>query len=415
MKNLKPLYFTFFMLLFFLQSCQKDATPIPNTPVDSSHFFKVLWQVPITSDTAQVISDHKFVFNGNVINQKGFNGPNKILTMYDGDSGKEIWTWEDSKIDDGSEILAPEGIILRDNKLMVGTSNHTYFIDANNGLIISEDAPDSSDKRFLLYSSSFEDYIFRTIKPRGGPDASFSELVYYDLKDLQGNHLLLNQPRTNGFSPAIMGVNGYKNKNGDQIFIFQNRQYRFSPGRGKVDLISYNFTQDTVMWIKEDLTASRNSNVRSPIIYNQKIYFAGGFNMYCLDLFTGEELWHTVPSPTASSLVTSNYKILDGKLIVNDDEWNLMALDPISGKTIWHIPEVGNSNDLVNYGDILFVAATDLIAIDVRKGEIIDRYKPDKARNINASFFWESIAVDQTNKRVYASDGLFLMCLEINP
>ncbi|MCB0661307.1 MAG: PQQ-binding-like beta-propeller repeat protein [Saprospiraceae bacterium] len=417
MKNLKPMILILFFLSYLLPGCQKEPspTPMPGEPVDSSSFFKVMWSVPITSDTAQVISDHKFIHKGNIINQKGFHGPTNILSMYNGETGEKIWNWEDSKIRDGSEILGLTGMILKDNKLMIGHHNLTYFINPDNGLTLLEDTPDSPDKLFLLQCSTLDDYIFRTVDPRGGPDDPYSELVYYDVKNLSSNKLLFHQPKENDFSPTVLGVNGYKNKNGDQILLFQNRQYRFSPGRGKVDLICYNLTQDTIVWKKEDLTASRNSNVQAPVIYNQKIYFAGASNIYCLDLFTGEEIWHSVPSPTQSSLVTSAYKIIDSKLIVNDDEWNLMALDPISGRTIWHIPEVGNSNKLENYGDILFVASNDLIAIDVRKGKIIERLKPDTDRKNDASFFWESIAVDHENKRVFATDGFFLMCLEINP
>lgn len=419
MKKLKPSNtFSWISILFLFSACNQGPFPDPDpvNPKDSTSFFNVLWQVPLTRDTNQIVSGEKIIENGDVINVKGFSTPDNILTKIDGDSGETMWSWKDNRITDGSETALTDGLIFKDGKILLGSSKYSFFIDSDSGENIFVDDPGISTRSYLDFNSIVEDYVFRTIDPLDGPNSQYSELVYYDLNILETAKLFYHQPNENDFAPYLQSVAGYRNQNQDLILVFQNRQYRFSPARGKVDLISYNMTQDTLVWKQEDLTVARSSNVIPPVIFREKIYFAGSKNIYCLDLHTGEKLWHTNPSPTNSGYFTSHYKIIDNKLIVNDDEWNLMALDPISGRTIWHIPDMGNTNTLEHYCDILFVSNDNLFAIDVRKGEVIAKFdSPNKLIKPDATFYAEGIGVDAKNKRIFVSDSYFLMCLEINP
>jgi outer membrane protein assembly factor BamB len=417
MKKLKSISWPLLGVLFLFTACKKSPMPEPEPGIsEDTSFFSVLWQVPLTPDTSEVLSGKKIIENGDIINVMGFSTPDNILNKRSGDSGEIIWSWNDSRITDGSETALLDGLLYKEGKVMLGSQRYSFFINSDNGQNIFVDNPGLATRRYLVFNSIVEDYIFRSIDPLDGPNSQFSELVYYDLKNLESAKLAYYQPNENDFAPDLLSVTGYRNQNQDLILIFQNRQYRFSPGRGKVDLISYNFSQDTLMWKKEDMTIARSSNVIPPVIYQDKIYFAGSKNIYCLDLFTGDEIWHTNPSPTNSGYFTSHYKIIDDKLIVNDDEWNLMALEPSTGETLWHIPEMGNTNTLEHYGDILFVSNDNLIAIDIKRGEIIANFpSPNLEVRPGASFYSEGIGIDHENKKVFVSDGYFLICLEINP
>jgi outer membrane protein assembly factor BamB len=416
--------FIFFGLIFtgilLLTSCKKEdiqlnGSTIPPNALDTNSLFKMIWQVPLSDDTSSLVSGKKIYHNGNLINLKGFGGPNNILCNYNGNSGKLIWSWTDYRIDDGSESDLMDGLIIKDKNLFLGTHKYSFFIDPYNGENIFVDKPDLSKHRFLVFNSLVDNLIFRTIDPIDGPNSQYSELVYYDIQDLDSAKLFFHQANENDFAPYLQSVAGYYNQNQELIVLFQNRQYRFSPGRGKIDLILYNFSKDTLIWKKEDLTVSRSSNVLPPIIYKERIYFAGSKNIYCLDLTTGNEIWHSNPSPTYSGYYTSHYKIINDKLIVNDDEWNLMALNPSNGEKIWQVSDVGNSNTLEHYDNYLFTGSNDLNVINLQTGKLIEKYQsPNKVFNSDASFYSEGIAVDPENKRIFVSDGYFLMCLEIN-
>ena len=208
----------------------------------------------------------------------------------------------------------------------------------------------------------------------------------------QTNQLLISPEFTRDYAGAgqEVGIVGsavpFKDENGDVLLAYD---YSDPQERGANTYIGlYNYSKKEFIYDREPLVLdieSYGSGV--PIIYNNRIYRAPGRSIVCLDLYTGEKVWEKVFD---EGFTFSGFIIEEGRVLANNEDTYLYALDPETGRQLWKEKSSGTSSPMSYLnGVVYFVGGGDglLHAVEVATGKHLWRlHSPDLEENKGAWF-----------------------------
>ena len=399
------------LLLFSCTKSEYVPPVLPAPPVYNNDFPAVIWQTPLGGDSAEYSSIDPLLIDGNVLvsRQAILETQNEMLKMFEGHTGKLLWTWDDY-INPwiGQRITSPNGYYIVDGLLTVCSNQDNYGINLHDGSTKWATMIDDG----AAFTSVFEGVLFHTIAYGVAPVSDSSRLIACDAQLGNWEEVFFVQ-KDDQFEVNLVPPAAYINDQNDTILIFQNRQIVIHPADGRIDLYCYNMTQDTLIWMVEDLDPEGNSNVRPPLIDGDRIYFWGLRTAYCLDLNSGNVLWQKRYG--YSNILSSNSLIYEDLLIFKLDNGDLIALDKTTGSQIWENKDVGSCCvEMRLYGERLYFSSGRLFIVDVNTGKKLHAFD---APNLSARFphatFIHAVAVDEEQGRMYTTDGYFLLCMEL--
>ena len=155
-----------------------------------------------------------------------------------------------------------------------------------------------------------------------------------------------------------------------------------------------------------------NSNIRAPLIDGDYCYFVGLGSAYCFNIHTGEKIWQ-YDHDVAWQL--SNFLIHENNFIIKDDQSNLLAINKNSGQLRWKNTDASACCVTMRlYGDRIYYGNAGLYIVDARTGEMLHRdlQSPNKEEYPGAEFS-NTVAVDLEERIMYATDGYFVMAMEL--
>ena len=403
----------FSLLLFSCNRSEDDFIPIPN-PCDTCQVLnsklQLIWQEPLWIDTGHYNSFDPIYWNHNVLFSAKIDG-REILRMRNANTGKLIWEW--------NEHLSPNNRFshskfVHKGNLIYCTSNEVYSINLETGQTIwGYKNPTGAGSPFI---NVIGDYVYHVHEPFGVKDSVvFLVRAHVDVGVWDTIYSVKTQ---NGYTPSLHPPGFWVNPQGDTILFFQNRQWNFPAGDGQIDLIAYNLTKGSTLYEIIDLDPQGDSNVRPPLIWEDKIYFIGVRTVYCIDAPTGEIIWKKYFSEVGEHLWTCNILIAENKLIVNPDNQNLYALNPHTGEEIWKETNSGSTcwDDMVFYKGIVYFGSWGegrLYAVDAQTGEHIwAEQSPNKAKDSRANIN-TGVAINPDLGYIYTADGFFAMCIKL--
>nr|WP_262918683.1 PQQ-like beta-propeller repeat protein [Belliella filtrata] len=153
-----------------------------------------------------------------------------------------------------------------------------------------------------------------------------------------------------------------------------------------------------------------------PVIYNDRVYLAVGFELACHDIRSGKQLWKR---RFDGETFFSNFLIEEGKLVVNNEDQFVYCLDPISGTQLWKTRGSGTSS-YMSYlnGVVYFVggATGNLHAVDIGSGKTVWKIDINNLGESGDRFRTSAVYVTpgENNKKgkVIALGGLNAYCFE---
>jgi outer membrane protein assembly factor BamB len=401
------------LLLFSCNKGEDDLIPTPN-PCDtcqvSNSKLQMVWQEPLWIDTGHYNSSDPIYWNDNVLFSAKIDG-GEILRMRNANTGKLIWEW--------NEHLSPNNRFshskfVHKGNLIYCTSNEVYSINLENGQTIW--AYKNPTGNGLPFISVFGDYVFHTHVSGKFPNLT-SYLVRANINEGVWDTIYTIKMK-DGYTPFVSPPGIWINPHGDTILISQNRSYNYPASDGQIDLIAYNMNKDSILYEIIDLDPQGDSNVRPPLVWEDKVYFIGVRTVYCIDAPTGEIIWKKYFSEVGEHLWTCNILIAEDKLIVNPDNQNLYALDPHTGEEIWKETNSGSTcwNDMVFYEGVVYFGSWGegrLYAVDAQTGEHIwAEQSPNKAKDSRANIN-TGVAINPDLGYIYTADGFFAMCFKL--
>jgi len=224
--------------------------------------------------------------------------------------------------------------------------------------------------------------------------------------------------KTNGYEPSFESFSGWIAPNGDSILIFQNRQWNFPIGDGKIDIYAYNLKADTILWVLEDISSDGNSSVMRPVIADNKLFFPGLMSQHCIDLLTGQMIWEH--EYTDRGFANSANLYADGTLFARSQS-EIIAYNPNNGNELWSIKKkysIQTGGNMGYYkGKLYFTAIDDsdyniptyLFCLNATDGSLVW-----KGSGVVKSGMKDGVIVDQTTGFLYANDSYRIMCIDLN-
>lgn len=153
-----------------------------------------------------------------------------------------------------------------------------------------------------------------------------------------------------------------------------------------------------------------------PVIYEEKIYWNANRDIVCNDLRTGREIWRKA---FRQDFLFTPLIIAENKIIANNEDTWLYAMDVNTGAELWKTKSAGTSSHLVYLdGYVYYIGGGDglLHAVDVSNGKTVWKLKsPDLNVYSGAHFFGGISGVAARNGkkgRVMANTGRHVYCYE---
>jgi outer membrane protein assembly factor BamB len=422
MKNSITVFYTV-ILSIILFSCKKNGDDdifLPPPPVTcdtcavSEQKLQIVWQQPLWIDTGQYNSFPPVYWNGKILFSVEFDD-REILRMRDAATGSLLWEWDDHL--GGGNSIGIYSSFVHGNKILYCSGNEVYAIDLENGETIWGYKNPTGKGEIIM--NVIGDYVYHVHRPdEGGIHYTESYLVRAHVN--QGVwDTIYTLKEENGYRPDIYPPGYWVSSANDTILVFQNRQWHFSPNDGKIDLIAYNLTQDSTLYVLSDLDPQGESNVRPPLIWGDKIYFAGKRTMYCIDVQTGEILWKKLFTGFGETLYTCNWLVVGNKLIVKPDNQNIYALDPLAGNEIWKKTDSGATcfSDMVYHDGRIYLGCWGTLtihAIDVETGEDLwNLESPNRENGYPTADFATGVAISPELGYLYTADLYFALCIKL--
>ena len=245
---------------------------------------------------------------------------------------------------------------LYENQVLGQTWNTVFSLNKKTGeeikkVSISNNTAKTSEGYVL------KDYYYTT---RGSRNRSTCIRSHVD--DLENWEVVyeITQPEIDGFEPNTVSYNLWDHpETEDEILVFQHRM-AFPDGR--IDLMAYNMTADTVLWWHEEVDENGNSNQRQITISQGRAYFQGTSKLRCFDIATGDLIWETNYGPWNQGgkffgLGDIVFTASEDILVVKYHE-GLLALNAATGAEIWdkNDDDIHNTSSftMTMYNDIVF-------------------------------------------------------------
>ena len=219
---------------------------------------------------------------------------------------------------------------------------------------------------------------------------------------------------TGTYAPGLLMPVKWTHPSGDEILVLQNRTFNWAgvgqqepADASRMDILGYNLTADTMLWYRKGL--AKISSVATPVIDGDKVYFYGGDKVHCIHPATGEDIWKfQVGGSNALEFVSSNILLHGDMLIAKPDSRSMYALDKEPGQQIWYNPQTMSSPSAMTIvSDTVYFTGYYVNGVDVNTGELVVQYESP-----SNGVFLSSVGINPDNGYIYASDGVYLYCLD---
>lgn len=414
-----------FLCLFSLWSCQKEMIPTPPPPPPPDTIvtkLKILWQVPITSDTSgEYTTSPECIVNGNIVFSTNFANPSAFVTMLNGETGQRLWKFDDFiKPIDGFTRYQIFGL---NDKVIVDNWHRTYCLGAQNGQLdwsIEIDDAGGGEPQ----STTIGDYIYKANYTGEKPGSRSESVVRAHY--LQGKwDTLLTITAEDSFYLNIKPPTLWVNPQGDSILIIRDNGLRdvlATPWEGRynlVNLYAWNMRTREYEWQIKDFQDSRTVSFHPPIIEGDRLYLLTLGKLSCLDLPTGNVIW-TMELPQNTMSVGSGLVKHNDFLIGQGSNNGMRAVDKNGANIRWtNLQTIGSATQLTYFDGVVYYTSTGsstLWAVNAQNGEIIwNEFSPNaySPRTKNAGFDFADVVIDPVRRVLYTADRYYMMCIKL--
>jgi hypothetical protein len=385
--------------------CQPEPDPCDVQPChDTSTLLgklDTLWTTTISGVTGSIYTSNIFLHDSDII-LVGFGSSNAFIARYKAESGENKWMW----ISDETSLPSSH---IHFNHIITQKERDIYSVSLSNGELLihyREPIHRSSHSFGQLIGNNY----YFTIRHHDDSQAWLIRSHIQNLQSWDTIYTLKKDASINFDRPNIQSYNLWIHPStGDSILIFQHRML------SRVDVVAWNMDKQEVMWRHDDIAGLGNSNHQQIIIHEEKAYFGAGTTFYCVEMNSGQILWHyDHPSGINSFMLY--------RPVIAEDE-NLIIVKDAGGKFTGFDLETGNirmindgsghstvtsGSPIYHKGIIYFTERSRLYAVRVSTGETLWEER-STGTPFGATSFQGEIAIDRERGILYAtsSDKLF--------
>ncbi len=348
------------------------------------------WRTSLSQDGSLV----KNFFEPSVIydNQILFAGREKessTLNMLSATTGKVLWSWGDL-LEIDKDSFDPTRVYQYENYLAIQYGPRFYLIDLANGTTLQKEEREYQDASLegikdlyiaagsyvLNEKGEYEGKVYGSDITSAENELLFTPNYRRELTDVNNSIGIINS--------AVPFVD---EKSGD-ILITYNYSDPEPNYHGSTYAGLYNYSKKKTVYDGQPLTINVPFYGSGPaVIYQGKAYYSPAKSLICIDVYTGEQLWKR---DFSEGFTFSRYIIAEGKVLANNEDTYLYALDPETGQQLWKEKSSGTSSPMAYLnGVVYFVGGGDglLHAVEVETGKHLWKLtSPDLEVNSRAWF-----------------------------
>ncbi|MDQ3142253.1 MAG: hypothetical protein M3Q56_08400, partial [Bacteroidota bacterium] len=240
----------FTLILCLIFSCDKDPVKMDIIKTCAQDTIKtnlqIIWQVPIVEeDTAESYIDEPIFYKNSIITltESDNYGPAKLVAR-NKLTGEKLWMNNDFFVKYAKATL---GYYVIENRIFFFSDGTNFCINLDNGQTIWSERIDYGDIRMGYFGDQI---FFNTAYEIPGPDSL--HIWQFDTKSFTKKKLF-SLYKNGPFNPSVESWMGYLLPNGDTALFFQNRQWGFGGGGGRIDVHAYNITRNKFIWRNDDI------------------------------------------------------------------------------------------------------------------------------------------------------------------
>jgi len=405
--------------------CNKgyDVKPLPpyewSKPVCDTTL-KLVWQKIISKDSSY--GEARFFFeNGRYIYKYTADQDKEIkwgFFEFNGNNIHELWGIKTDN-QNGKRVFygsrAVKDFLLFQNKFIysVGTTVYCYSFQGD-----------------LIWENKFDG-----VENKGNGDASisgFGNKVYMGSRRNDSIHirylfeidietglerLLYTEPVENNmigtFDPPLL----YMLEN-DTIATFQIRKYSQVDAHYRSDLVAFNISKKEILWRKDSLDRYARGSANPILVENNKLYYAGAFDIYCLDAVSGKLIWRQAFDNYHYEFNHTSMLLLENGLVAKSEHEQIALLNKETGDIIWENRAVGTGSSQIELykGDLIMSSGGKgtIECLDSRTGLLKWKAKaPNQCIDNRAGFGLYSFVINPKTNLLYICDNFFIQCLKL--
>ncbi len=320
-------------LFFFLSACHKEPVPNPPPPPPAAPALKVVWQHPLSPDTADISGDAWHIWQGNVVYTTNFTNPGGQIHCRSASTGELRW-----KRDDLNTGWTDRRIVSIKDKTIAATGRNVYCIDNHSGQFAWE-----TDLRPFNHNGrifAINDYVYDAHCPNNAP-------YFQSLSLARAHHsagqwdTLFTLPHDNNYYPSLSSVSLWINPQGDSILMVPLNMLGdlaiYGANQGRADLHAFNLRTRKMEWSLKDFDTFRSGcPIYPPVIADNRLYINCSKALYCIDLLSGTVLWsRDFPSAWGSDIRYNSLKEYGNTILLVSDHTDIaMAISKTDGSTV---------------------------------------------------------------------------------
>ncbi|MDD2636875.1 MAG: PQQ-binding-like beta-propeller repeat protein [Bacteroidales bacterium] len=412
------IYIYLFSIIFSI-GCKKPPIDPPPPVENTKTNLSVVWQNVFYSDSTAAYFHDPYFSNEYVAfcsyQLVGVSNINAGIGVYNKETGVKHTLWNNEP----GSTFNMTGI--SDWKICGQNNNLAAF--CNGSAVKCYDINDGSEiwsitDDFLPRINDFGPYLYCSDVSANRTNAN----LYRIELETGAKTRLFTAYKTNGYEPSLESYSGWISPWGDSILIFQNRQWNFPIGDGRVDIYAYNLKADTVLWIIEDISTDGNSSIQKPNIVGNCLFFQGIKSQHCIDLIGGEVVWEHQYENAGFASVENLYA--DGKLFARSQD-NLIAYDAQTGTTLWKIDNtygLQTGGRMGYYQGNIFLTGIDLkhylrhpqlFCINAIDGSL--KWKGNRVYDgAPIGNMKDGVIINQNTGYLYVNDSYRIICIDLN-
>jgi outer membrane protein assembly factor BamB len=429
---MKMLNLSIIITYLFFTSCERP-TPVEPIKVEPSCLFglcdtsklEIVWQRPLSWDTAEVISTPPVIFEDNILFVKStFGETPDTLKQLSKITGDLKWIW--ANYANYIHLISNQEVFLVKEKYYFTTWHDVYSLNANNSNLawqtIMPDRQNGGGDPFLSISNN---KLYHAHEKRVNKQRTASYLVRSELTVGKWD-TLYTQPTTDSLEADIKPPISWQSPQGDEILIFQIRYINRFTLFQKTDVVAFNAAKKEVYFKFDDVDPYKIGSVVKPYVLKDKVYIPLNRSVVCFDLIGKKKLWDKEFGLGGHFLKNGTMIFCENKFFVKPSNNKLYQLNPDTGDEIWVDNTHGESPSALVYHDgILYYTAVGngkIYAMDVATGKNLWADKsPNKFPNKlngnrrfgNSNIGSGGIAIDAKLGYLYTSDFYFAICLKL--
>lgn len=381
---MKGIISSIIVLILIGASCTKEDNPRLQTNEEGEIIsLPIVWKknLHLTVPEFNGKLNYPIYYKGNPIIPMTNGNTGRLLAMIDHENGETFWEWDDRFVPESEQIEISRSHQF-ENLMVYTMGSRVYSINLESGQTHWR-SRNNLERSFWSHVYGKDSDFYLSGRSDAFPDSVDQRVVFKgDMNTGYYEEYLIPNFTIDYFFPgnrigSVTASVPVKIDGSEYLaVVWQEPFFEFN---WQSYLGLWDIENEVWVYEKAKINPEKSFNgilLNPPVVYQDKIYLAVGFELACHDIRTGVQQWRR---KFEGEIFFSNFLIEEGKLVVNNEDQNIYCYEPISGNLLWKTKGSGTSSKMSYLNGVVYFnggASGKLHAIDIRSGKTVWKIDP---------------------------------------